>query len=81
MGLFIFCFKEGETRVEYPVPFLDVLQAELGLKRSSSLRLGFLIGIVMIFFYRTIGNAALAIVKGYIKPVDVMEIKVFFGSL
>ena len=25
---------------------------------------------------RTIGNAALAIVKGYVKPVDVMEIKV-----
>ena len=29
---------------------------------------------------RTIGNAALAIVKGYIKPVDVMEIKVSFVS-
>ena len=28
------------------------------------------------FFYRRIGNATLAIVKGYIKPVDIMEIKV-----
>lgn len=37
----------------------------------------FLIGLYFIgFFYRTIGNAALAIVKGYIKPVDVMQIKV-----
>ena len=39
----------------------------------------FLIGLYFIgFFYRTIGNAALAIVKGYIKPVDVMQIKVPF---
>ena len=31
-----------------------------------------------LLFPRTIGNAALAIVKGYIRPVDVMEIKVSF---
>ena len=32
----------------------------------------------ILLFPRTIGNAALAIVKGYIRPVDVMEIKVSF---
>ena len=32
----------------------------------------------ILLFLRTIGNAALAIIKGYIRPVDVMEIKVSF---